>query len=80
MDGRGRAYDNIFVERLWRSVKHEDIYLNGYAPMGEPSLGKALSQRVLWRHVNEVVLHQGAGLHFRNAVSGEVALTGIQAL
>ena len=31
MDGRGRAYDNIFVERLWRSVKHENIYLNGYS-------------------------------------------------
>ncbi len=29
MDGRGRALDNIFVERLWRSVKHEDIYLKG---------------------------------------------------
>ena len=27
MDGRGRALDNIFVERLWRSVKHEDVYL-----------------------------------------------------
>ena len=26
MDGRGRAFDNIFVERLWRSVKHEDVY------------------------------------------------------
>jgi putative transposase len=30
MDGRGRALDNIFVERLWRSVKHEDLYLKGY--------------------------------------------------
>ena len=30
MDGRGRAYDNIFVERLWRSVKYEDIYPNRY--------------------------------------------------
>jgi len=29
MDGRGRALDNIFVERLWRSVKHEDVYLKG---------------------------------------------------
>ncbi|GHU12239.1 hypothetical protein AGMMS50225_19730 [Betaproteobacteria bacterium] len=29
MDGRGRAFDNIFVERLWRSVKHEDVYLKG---------------------------------------------------
>lgn len=31
MDGRGRALDNIFVERLWRNVKHEDMYMNGYA-------------------------------------------------
>ena len=35
MDGRGRAFDNIFVERLWRSVKHEDVYLKGYGTMGE---------------------------------------------
>ena len=39
MDGRGRAFDNIFVERLWRSVKHEDVYLKGYASMGELLLG-----------------------------------------
>ena len=31
MDGRGRAFDNIFIERLWRSVKYEDIYLKDYA-------------------------------------------------
>ena len=30
MDGRGRALDNIFVERLWRSVKYEDVYLRSY--------------------------------------------------
>jgi putative transposase len=30
MDGRGRAFDNIFVERLWRTVKYEDVYLKGY--------------------------------------------------
>ena len=30
MDGKGRALDNIFVERLWRSVKYEDIYLKDY--------------------------------------------------
>jgi putative transposase len=30
MDGRGRALDNIFVERLWRSVKYEDVYLKSY--------------------------------------------------
>ena len=41
MDGRGRAFDNIFVERLWRSVKHEDVYLKGYASMGELMVGLA---------------------------------------
>ena len=29
-DGRGRAKDNIFIERFWRSIKYEDIYLNAY--------------------------------------------------
>ncbi len=33
MDGRGRAADNIFVERLWRTVKYEDIYLKDYATL-----------------------------------------------
>jgi putative transposase len=41
MDGRGRALDNIFVERLWRSVKHEDVYLKGYATMADLMLGLA---------------------------------------
>lgn len=31
MDGKGRALDNIFVERLWRTVKYEEVYLNDYA-------------------------------------------------
>jgi len=39
MDGRGRALDNIFVERLWRSVKHEDVYLKGYVTLPELQLG-----------------------------------------
>jgi putative transposase len=30
MDGRGRAFDNIFIERLWRSVKYEQVYLRDY--------------------------------------------------
>ena len=41
MDGRGRVFDNIFVERLWRNVKYEDVYLKGYATMGELMLGLA---------------------------------------
>lgn len=35
MDGRGRALDNIFIERLWRSLKYEDIYLKDYASVPE---------------------------------------------
>lgn len=35
MDGRGRALDNVFVERLWRSVKYEEIYLRDYADGAE---------------------------------------------
>ena len=39
MDGRGRALDNIFVERLWRSVKYEDIYLRDYQSVPEVRTG-----------------------------------------
>ena len=39
MDGRGRAMDNIFTERLWRSVKYEEVYLNDYATVSEARQG-----------------------------------------
>jgi len=39
MDGRGRALDNIFIERLWRSVKYEDIYLRSYESPWDLELG-----------------------------------------
>jgi len=35
MDGRGRAFDNIFVERLWRTVKYEEVYLKDYRNVPE---------------------------------------------
>jgi putative transposase len=38
-DGRGRALDNIFVERLWRSVKYEEVYLKGYTSVIEALRG-----------------------------------------
>jgi putative transposase len=41
MDGRGRFLDNIFIERLWRSLKHEDIYLKHYADGREARAGIA---------------------------------------
>lgn len=39
MDGRGRCFDNIFVERLWRSVKYEEVYLKGYETVDDAHTG-----------------------------------------
>jgi putative transposase len=39
MDGKGRYMDNIFVERLWRSLKYEEVYLNAYASVAEAKAG-----------------------------------------
>ena len=39
MDGRGRWMDNVFIERLWRSLKHEDVYLKAYADGREARAG-----------------------------------------
>ena len=41
MDGRGRALDNVFIERLWRTVKYENIYLQGYETAVELKRGLA---------------------------------------
>lgn len=53
-DGRGRALDNIFVERLWRSVKHEDIYLKDYQTV--PEVRKGLAD--YFHHYNFERYHQ----------------------
>lgn len=55
MDGRGRALDNIFVERLWRTVKYENIYLYDYASV--PELTRGLTD--YFRFYNYERLHQG---------------------
>ena len=39
MDGRGRALDNVFIERLWRSLKYEDIYLKAYSNVRDLHIG-----------------------------------------
>ena len=39
MDGRGRCYDNIFIERLWRSLKHEHVYLHDHQTVAEAVAG-----------------------------------------
>ena len=69
MDGRGRAFDNIFVERLWRTVKYEDVYLNDYPNMGELMLG--LTAYLMF--YNEKRFHQALG----NATPRQVRQSGI---
>lgn len=57
MDGRGRVMDNIFVERLWRTVKYEEVYLRDYTD------GIAARQGLSWyfRFYNTERPHQGLG-------------------
>jgi putative transposase len=57
MDGRGRALDNIFIERLWRSVKYEDLYLKSYEDV--PGLDSGL--RTYFAYYNEERPHQSLG-------------------
>lgn len=57
MDGRGRALDNIFVERLWRSVKYECVYLNEFGTV--PELYAGLEQ--YFSFYNERRIHQSLG-------------------
>ena len=54
MDGKGRCYDNIFVERLWRTVKYEYLYLHAFE--GGQDLRQALRTWVGW--YNEQRPHQ----------------------
>ena len=54
MDGKGRCLDNVFVERLWRTVKYEDIYLRGYETV--PELTQGLGR--YFPFYNEERLHQ----------------------
>ncbi|MBF0495012.1 MAG: IS3 family transposase, partial [Deltaproteobacteria bacterium] len=57
MDGKGRAFDNIFVERLWRSVKYEEVYLNDYTSVIEA----IESLRRYFTFYNEERPHQALG-------------------
>ena len=57
MDGRGRCLDNVFVERLWRTVKYEDVYLRGYETV--PDLERGL--RAYFAFYNGERLHQSLG-------------------
>ena len=64
MDGRGRALDNVFVERLWRTVKYEEVYLHDYESGAEArtSLG------AYFRFYNDERPHQALGYRTPAAV------------
>jgi putative transposase len=57
MDGKGRCMDNIFIERLWRSLKYEEIYLHAYASVAEAKAGIGS----WFRFYNEGRQHQSLG-------------------
>ena len=57
MDGRGRVFDNIFVERLWRSVKYEEVYLKDYQSVKEAVAGL----RRYFQFYNKERPHQSLG-------------------
>jgi putative transposase len=74
MDGRGRAIDNVFVERLWRSVKYEEVYLRDYTDgwQAEASLG------AYFRFYNEQRIHQALGYRTPGEVYRERNSSGTQ--
>ncbi len=57
MDGRGRAIDNVFIERLWRSVKYEDVYLQDYTDGWQAEASLA----AYFRFYNNERIHQALG-------------------
>lgn len=57
MDGKGRCLDNVFVERLWRSLKYEEIYLHAYEDLRAVAAGVA----AWFRFYNHRRRHQGIG-------------------
>ena len=71
MDGRGRAFDNIFVERLWRSVKYEEVYIKSYENVNECRS----SLRTYFEFYNQERFHQALGYATPSEVYfGRVAL------
>ena len=57
MDGRGRTFDNIMIERLWRSVKYEEVYLKDYENVADAR--KSLTEYFLF--YNNERPHQSLG-------------------
>jgi len=77
MDGRGRVFDNIFIERLWRSIKYEEVYIKEYRTVREAEG----SLRKYFEFYNNERLHQSleyrtpAKVYFSDAKKGEGGIT-----
>ena len=57
MDGRGRVFDNIFIERLWRTLKYEEVYLKDYQSMKEA----IVNHTSYFAFYDNIRLHQSLG-------------------
>jgi putative transposase len=66
MDGKGRAFDNIFIERLWRTVKYEEVYLNDYesVPIARKRLKDFFTFYNFERHHQSLDYKKPAEVHF----------------
>jgi putative transposase len=66
MDGKGRAFDNIFIERLWRTVKYEEVYINAYQSVAEAKerLGKYFYFYNYERHHQNLNYKKPADIYF----------------
>jgi len=64
MDSKGRALDNVFVERLWRTIKYEEIYLNDYRTINEAYQ----SLKSFFKFYNQERFHQSLGYKVPKAI------------
>ena len=78
MDGRGRWMDNVFIERLWRSLKHEDVYLKHYADGREAQAGIA-DWIVFYNHrrPHSALANRTPMAAWRDGSSGELGETAV---
>lgn len=78
MDGRGRYLDNIFMERLWRSLKYEDVYLKGYADGREARAG--IGEWIRFynaRRPHQALGNQAPMAVWRDGVTGRLGATAV---
>ncbi len=78
MDGRGRWMDNVFIERLWRSLKYEDIYLKGYADGREARAGIGMWMAFYnGRRPHQALGNRTPMAVWRDGVTGELGNTAV---